>query len=298
MNGRAHGKIILIGEHSVVYGHPAIALPLKAGRAHCSLEKHSGDWMGSRYYEGPLDDALTMLAPLNDLIRRLRLELGIGPFKHVLKSNIPIGAGLGSSASIAAAIIRAYYAASGTQLTDEHLFEWIQFSEKNAHDNPSGIDALTVMHEHPWYFTKTHREALQETLGAYLVVADTLERTATKDAVRHVASQKETQHFSVAMKELEQHAIESRTAYQKRDLTTLGEHMNGAMEALASLGLSTAKLDAFIKTAKLNGALAAKLSGGGMGGCIIALCRDERDAIKVQNALETSFETTTWITKL
>ncbi|MFW6298095.1 MAG: mevalonate kinase [Bacillota bacterium] len=298
MKGHAHGKIILIGEHSVVYGHPAIALPFKAGETRCRLETHSEDRITSPFYNGLLNDADETFAPIVLLIRTLRKALGIGPFNHVLESDIPVGAGLGSSAAIAAAIVRAYYASANVSLTDALLFKWVQYSEKNAHDNPSGIDALTVIHDHPWYFTKARKEPLDGRLDAFLVVADSQERTPTRDAVRHVASQQGTYRFNAAMEILSKRVIDSKAAYKDGDLLSLGKAMNQAMEALFSLGLSTKKLDALIKTAKMNGALAAKLSGGGMGGCMIALCENDVTARKVQNALEKNYGTRTWVTRI
>ncbi|MFW5913573.1 MAG: mevalonate kinase [Bacillota bacterium] len=298
MRGHAHGKIILIGEHSVVYGHPAIAMPFEAGSVVCRLEKGSGDWLASRFHEGPLESAGALFNPIKTLIHTLQEELGIGPFIHRLRSDIPVGAGLGSSAAIAAAVIRAYYNEAHIALDDERLFDWIQFSETRAHENPSGIDALTVMHEDPWFFTKTHKEPIETTLGAYLVIADTLERTATKKAVAHVARHKGTDLFNTAMETLKNRVIASRSALEEENIQTLAEAMNDAMKALVSLGLSTPAINAFIATAKLNGALAAKLTGGGMGGCIIALCENETIAHEVRNGLKKNFKTKTWITRI
>ncbi|MFW5893403.1 MAG: mevalonate kinase, partial [Bacillota bacterium] len=109
MRGHAHGKIILVGEHSVVYGHPAIAMPFEAGRVTCRLEKGGDDWLVSHFHEGPLESAPSLFDPIKTLILTLQKHLGIGPFIHEIKSEIPVGAGLGSSAAIAAAVIRAYY---------------------------------------------------------------------------------------------------------------------------------------------------------------------------------------------
>ncbi|MFW5893135.1 MAG: mevalonate kinase [Bacillota bacterium] len=298
MKGQAHGKIILIGEHSVVHGHPAMAMPFMAGQVVCGLESGAVDWLISRFHEGPLDDAGALFDPIRTLIHALQEALGIGPFIHKLKSDIPMGAGLGSSAAIAAAVIRAYHTAADIRLDDEQLFDWIQFSEKNAHDNPSGIDALTVMHDHAWYFTKTHREPIEKALGAKLVIADTLERTATREAVAHVASYQGSDRFKTAMKTLHERVKTSRTALKEKNLQTLADAMNDAMKALASLGLSTPTTNAFIETAKASGALAAKLTGGGMGGCIIALCENEATANDVRTALEKNFKTTTWVTSI
>lgn len=298
MIGRAHGKLILLGEHSVVYGHPAISVPFKAGEVSCTLVQGDRDRLVSDCYEGPLAGAPSLLKPIRALIHTLGRTLALGPFTHELRSAIPVGAGLGSSAALAAAITRAYYHAAGRPLDDATLFEWIQYSERHAHDNPSGIDALTVMHGNAWFFTKTEKKTLSSPLGAHLVIADTEERTATRDAVKNVAAKMQRGTAKKPLNALGSAAWKALDAYKRADTISVAEQMDAAMRHLHELELSTPTMDAFIRTAKSHGALSAKLTGGGMGGCLIALCDTPSAATKVRRALKRDHAAKTWMTEI
>lgn len=298
MMGAAHGKVILVGEHSVVYGHPAISVPFSAGRVRCTLASSNQNRLTSDAFDGPLERVPSSLDPIRALIEALEKTLNTGPYHHVMETGIPIGAGLGASAAFAAAIVRAHYHAKGRMLDDGTLFSWIQYSERRAHENPSGIDALTVMHANAWFFTKASKQPLTAELGAHLVIADTGERTPTRDAVMHVASNKYDAQVEKSIAELGRIGQTAREAFEHSDVERVALLMRASMRHLSFLGLSTPRLDAFIDTATANGALAAKLTGGGMGGCMIAICASSYAAREVTQALKHAHQAQTWVTQI
>jgi|AntRauTorckE6833_2_1112554.scaffolds.fasta_scaffold04166_5 mevalonate kinase len=298
MRGKAHGKIIVIGEHSVVYGHLALSVPVSQLSTICTLEKSDVNHFESTLYSGKTSGFPTALEPIRDLIETLQRSLNIKQaFTHFIESNIPIDAGFGSSAALALAVVRAYDAQFSMELSSHNLFEWVQYFERLTHDTPSGIDALSVIHDTPWLFSKTDKRALSFDLNAYLVIADTLERTPTKKSVKSVASLKHTASFYPIMNHLGDITQNAYEAMMARDINALGKYMNQSMDGLRTLNLSTNRIDAFTETALVNGAKGAKLTGGGMGGCIIALCDTLKAAKSVEHALITTHNAPTWITK-
>ncbi len=295
MEGTAHGKIILIGEHSVVYGHPAIAIPFNDSRIVCRLKPSETDVIVSSLYEGPLSDAPPLFQPIRKLIGKLKAAFEHGPCHYIIESDIPIGAGLGSSAAIAAAITSAVYKMNDRPLDSRTHYEWVQYSETLAHRNPSGIDALCVTSDHGWFFTKNKREPIEITISGSLVIAYSGETTPTSQSVAHVRKLTETsEDFQQIINGLGGLAFQAKDALVSKDINALGDAMNAAMEGLNALGLSTERIERLNHLAKRHGAIASKLTGGGMGGCVIALCASEKDAENVRDAWTKEENVRTW----
>jgi len=299
MNGEAHGKIILIGEHSVVYNHPAIAIPFLEGKIHVNLYKSKKDEITSQYYKGSLDGIPDKLSPIKDLIIALKKDVNNKSYCYEIKGNLPIGAGLGSSAAIGAAITKAIFKAANKPLNSETLFNWTQYFEKSAHTNPSGIDALCVNNTNGWYFTKTNFEHLTFDLNAYLIIGNTMHKAPTKESVEHVKMLCEkSKDYQNSIETLGQLTIKSKGAIINHNLKALGNYMNQAMEHLSYLELSTEIIDDLTSSATDHGALGAKLTGGGMGGCVIALCDNLKTANKVKEAWQTKHNIDVWLMAL
>ena len=285
--GQAHSKIILIGEHAVVYGYPAISLPLLEVEVTCRVVPATTPW---RLFE---EDTLSMavyasLEYLNVKDAYIRCQID---------SAIPEKRGMGSSAAISIAAIRAVFDYYQAELPHDVLEILVNRAEMIAHMNPSGLDAKTCLSDHPIRFIKNVGfEELAMDLSAYLVIADTGVYGHTREAIQVVESKgKEALPFLYALGELTQQAEE---AIKAKDAVKLGEILTKAHGNLKEIGVSSLEADALVETALQNGALGAKMSGGGLGGCIIALVADYHQAQDLAERLEEKGAIQTWIESL
>ena len=285
--GQAHSKIILIGEHAVVYGYPAISLPLLEVEVTCRVVPAGTPW---RLFE---EDTLSMavyasLEYLNIKDAYIRCQID---------SAIPEKRGMGSSAAISIAAIRAVFDYYQAELPHDVLEILVNRAEMIAHMNPSGLDAKTCLSDQPIRFIKNVGfEELAMDLSAYLVIADTGVYGHTREAIQVVESKgKEALPFLYALGELTQQAEE---AIKARDAVMLGDILTKAHENLKEIGVSSLEADALVETALQHGALGAKMSGGGLGGCIIALVADYHQAQDLAERLEEKGAVQTWIESL
>ena len=285
--GQAHSKIILIGEHAVVYGYPAISLPLLEVEVTCRVVPATTPW---RLFE---EDTLSMavyasLEYLNIKNAYIRCQID---------SAIPEKRGMGSSAAISIAAIRAVFDYYQAELPHDVLEILVNRAEMIAHMNPSGLDAKTCLSDQPIRFIKNVGfEELAMDLSAYLIIADTGVYGHTREAIQVVESKgKEALPFLYALGELTQQAEE---AIKARDAVMLGEILTKAHGNLREIGVSSLEADALVETALQHGALGAKMSGGGLGGCIIALVADYHQAQDLAERLEEKGAVQTWIESL
>ena len=285
--GQAHSKIILIGEHAVVYGYPAISLPLLEVEVTCRVVPATTPW---RLFE---EDTLSMavyasLEYLNIKDAYIRCQID---------SAIPEKRGMGSSAAISIAAIRAVFDYYQAELPHDVLEILVNRAEMIAHMNPSGLDAKTCLSDQPIRFIKNVGfEELAMDLSAYLVIADTGVYGHTREAIQVVESKgKEALPFLYALGELTQQAEE---VIKARDAVKLGEILTKAHENLKEIGVSSLEADTLVETALHHGALGAKMSGGGLGGCIIALVADYHQAQDLAERLEEKGAVQTWIESL
>ena len=273
--GQAHAKVILIGEHSVVYNHPALSLPFKALQVNVIIKPSIKTSLVSDLYVGNLDEAPEILSPIIHLIRLLQAHFNLTGYEININSNIPLGSGLGSSAALASAITKAFYHSVEAQLDDQILLEWINISETIAHGHPSGVDALTTSFDLAWVFTKGQPPvSLPLSLNAYLVIAQTQQQGSTKEAVQIVAN-KVVQEGLMTINELGNLTHQALVYIKDNQLELLGQTLTQAHEHLRHLGISTPTLDQCVELSLEHHALGAKLTGGGLGGCMIALVKDK-----------------------
>ena len=204
---------------------------------------------------------------------------------------------MGSSAAISIAAIRAVFDYYQAELPHDVLEILVNRAEMIAHMNPSGLDAKTCLSDQPIRFIKNVGfEELAMDLSAYLVIADTGVYGHTREAIQVVESKgKEALPFLYALGELTQQAEE---AIKARDAVMLGEILTKAHGNLREIGVSSLEADALVETALQHGALGAKMSGGGLGGCIIALVADYRQAQDLAERLEEKGAVQTWIESL
>ena len=288
--GRTWAKVILLGEHSVVYGHPAVALPLHDLRMRATAVPVPGpSRLCSLDYRGPIDRSgprFACVARAFDKAREFSGRLGQS-FEITTRSDFPHARGLGSSAAASGAVIRAVLDACRRDASADELFALTQMAERVAHGNPSGLDAAATSSSSPIRFQGGRmRPVSQRIAHAHLVIADSGVQGSTREAVSGLRRRYEQDAEGVGplidgLGALARTAI---TALHDGDAPALGEAMNRAHTVLAGLDLSLPVLDRLVGAARRAGALGAKLTGGGLGGCVIALTGSEGAADRVRSA--------------
>lgn len=285
--GQAHSKIILIGEHAVVYGYPAISLPLLEVEVTCKVVPAESPW---RLYE---EDTLSMAVYAS--LEHLNIKDAC--IRCQIDSAIPEKRGMGSSAAISIAAIRAVFDYYQADLPHDILEILVNRAEMIAHMNPSGLDAKTCLSDQPIRFIKNVGfTELKMELSAYLVIADTGVYGHTREAIQVVQSKgKDALPFLHALGELTQQAED---AIRQKDAKKLGQILSQAHLHLKEIGVSSPEADSLVEVALSHGALGAKMSGGGLGGCIIALVANLDQAQELAKRLEEKGAVQTWIESL
>jgi mevalonate kinase len=283
--GRACGKLILFGEHFVVHGAPALALPLTALGTQVAVH----DDPEAEEIE-LTTDAPPGLAPLaRQVVTRASERLGLAdrPWRLEARSTVPIGHGLGSSASFAVALLRALAAAGRKELSPQALNVHALALEELVHGSPSGIDNTVVTHQQPLWFVKGQPPVFLGTSpGLRFVLASSGHPGSTREAVATVAALRthNPQRFEELGQRAREIAEQGREAFEAADARTLGPLMSANHELLQALGVSTRGLDRLVSAAHKAGALGAKLTGAGRGGFAVALVNDDEEE-KVMDGL-------------
>jgi mevalonate kinase len=293
ISASAPGKIILFGEHAVVYGHPAIAVPLAQVRAKAIITANPRGKRGEIRIEAPnidLEASFEQL-PAEDPLRAAiqgvleALEIPRPPALTLrVTSTIPVAAGLGSSAAISVAIIRALSNFLGQPLADEEVSELAYQVERIHHGTPSGIDNTVTTYAKPVFFRRGpggEQDAPIETFRVAkpftIVIGDTGVRSATAVTVSNVrrARQGDPMRFAMIFDAVEKIVNAAREGIESGHTEALGPLMDENHQLLRDMGVSSRELNRLVKAARAAGALGAKLSGGGGGGNMIALTSDE-----------------------
>ncbi|MGO1661813.1 MAG: mevalonate kinase [Canibacter sp.] len=300
--GRAYGKTILIGEHSVVHGAPAIAVPLYDLGVEATIDTAEPGFLDSDIYTGPISRAPKRLGPPLAALQHATEHFGIdiNQIRLRVRSTIPYERGLGSSAAVATAITRACASFVNESLSKQELFELVQAAERVAHGTPSGLDAHTVSASSALRFHNGVVTPLEVSRAFTLVIADTGKPGRTSLAVSHVRDllEQEPVRVRAAIDHLATLTSQVQTALAEGDTNSLGEAMNAAHETLATLEVSAPELDHLVRVARDAGAVGAKMTGGGMGGCVIALVPNSEVAYSVATRLRTSGASRAWISSL
>lgn len=290
--GLAQSKLILVGEHSVVHGQPAISIPFPLVGVESVVETSTnGIYLESSFYEGPIELAPKILTGIVQTIKQTLKVLNMqNPnIKIRVHSTIPPGKGLGSSASVAIAIIKSLFAYATVSYTNEQLLQLANISETYAHGAPSGIDSLTITATNPIWYRKQHPIEYITPQGEFhFVVADTGLNADTKTAVDTVTYLLKTMPKKAydAVERLGDITHQVKGALEKSSKQMLGTLLNEAQKELELIGVSNTSLNRLIHFARKEGALGAKLTGAGHGGCMIALAKSEIHATLLSEKLK------------
>ena len=288
-----HGKIILFGEHAVVYGSRAIAAPVPLAVRARVVDEEDGVWLvvprwgveqrlrsdSSKRHSFEQFAALT-LEELGLSDRSMRVEV---------YPELPRAMGLGGSAAVAVAIIRAMDRHFELGLADDEINDLAFRCEQVAHGTPSGIDNTVATYGQPLIYRRGdppqfHSLNLPEPITFVIGLTGVESLTAKMVARVRQGHERNRDVYDTMFKGIDAVAGQAIEALKRNDLERLGELMNVNQGLLNGLQVSSWELEELIQIARENGALGAKLTGGGGGGSMIALCPENAD--KVMQAMQ------------
>lgn len=306
----APGKVILFGEHAVVYARPAIAVPVANVKATATLT------------EAPAGTGCTIAAP--DIGANIRLsshqqdplalavrlaieETGIEAepdWQLTVRSDIPIAGGMGSGAAVSAVLAKAVFAHSRSSAQHRHTAETVNRIvyevEKLHHAHPSGIDNTVVVYAQPvWFVRGQPPQRFDISRPFHLVIADTGIASSTAAVVSDVrrAWERDGLVYEDIFDGIGEIVADARQAIVSGDVAALGPLMRENQHLLRQLDVSSEELERLIAIAENAGASGAKLSGAGRGGNLI--CVVEPDSVdEVRKALQAAGAAGTVVTQV
>jgi mevalonate kinase len=271
--GTGWGKLILCGEHAVVHGHPAIALAVDRGTTVSLRQRPGPTVVESPHVDERVEEAL-------------RTVLDAEGWHVRVATNLPVGRGMGSSAALAVALVRARAGLEGRTPSPDEVFREAMPIERTFHGNPSGVDVLISAHGGCRWFRRGDPPEHQPLVPGpwQLVVMDSGEAGDTAVQVAAVTARRPA--IDPLLDEIGELVHQAREALQ--DPVRLGKLLTRNHELLVGIGVSNDKLDHLVELALSHGALGAKLAGAGGGGVVLALV--ERPEPLLAAALERGIE--------
>ncbi|MEG8184143.1 mevalonate kinase [Nocardia terpenica] len=314
--GVAHAKVIVAGEHTVVHGTPAIAIPLTAATVEVSVHPAcdrcdvtedapaapgAGAGFGCRFTVNASTGRGPGLGGVDTAVRAALRTWGIAgaAMDVVVRCDIPPGRGLGSSAAVTTAVLRAVADLHSRRIDPESLYEWVQCGEHVAHGRASGVDARAVLASAPIWFQRGAARRIEIAPAIRWVIADSGHSADTRTAVarvRHALDRDPVRARRLLARATALVAAAAADLAAGR-LRAVGCGLVDCQGLLSELGVSAPALDHLITAALDAGALGAKLTGGGLGGCLLALAGPDPQApAELAAALRAAGATRTWCT--
>ena len=298
ISASAPGKVILFGEHAVVYDRPAIAVPIPQVKARTIVTANPKGTPGALHIVAPnigLEANLGELPPDNPLAAAIHSVFTALRVQRIpacnlrISSTIPVAAGMGSGASVTVSILRALSAFLGHPLHDEQVSNLTYEVEKLHHGTPSGIDNTVITYRKPVFFIRDQPIQIIDVSQPFtLVIADTGVTSPTAITVRDVQSAWKTNyiHYEKIFDAVGRITHSAREAIESGHPEKLGPLMDKNHELLQAMDVSSPKLNHLVQAARTAGALGAKLSGGGRGGNLISLVMPNNSERVVKTLLE------------
>jgi len=281
----APGKIILFGEHAVVYGRPALAAPVNQVCARCQVETGPAG-QGIEIVAGDLDQRFNLgAAPANDplalVVQQTLTTLAVPATPDLsikITSTIPIARGLGSGAAVSTAIVKALASYLQQPLAPQVVSNIVFEVEKIHHGAPSGIDNTVVAFGQPIFFQRGQpiiRLKVHSPLT--FVIGDTGVKSPTYKVVADLRARRagDVARYERYFDQIGAIAVQAREAIEQGRLADVGKYMTENQAILSEIDVSSPDLNRLVEAALTAKALGAKLSGAGWGGNMIALARPE-----------------------
>jgi mevalonate kinase len=294
--GSGYGKVILFGEHFVVHGVPGIVSATDA-KTDAEVKKIAKGLEINDQRTGSKGYAEEKRLQQIESIQRMLKAIGMPSDTAMaiwIGGNLPGFSGLGASAASSVAIARAISEEFGLKLSDEKINAVAYEAEKAYAGNPSGIDNTAATYGGLMWFKKNTKgrpdlvEKLKIKKPVEIVIGSTGKVANTKAMVEGVAERKKQnpKKYDPLFKRAEEIAVEGRTALEAGTLKKVGELMNENHALLQGIEVSSKELDFLVDVARKQGAIGAKLTGGGGGGCMVALTPGKELQEKVAAAIE------------
>ncbi len=292
--GNGFGKVILFGEHFVVYGNPGIVSALDL-TTQAVVERHPGQRLSltdrRRGTPGYLESKREQQRRSLELIFQT-IGLPADGVAITLQGNLPVYSGIGASAASCVAIARALDEEFQLGLTDEQINAAAYAGETAYHGSThAGLDNTAATFGGLLWFLKgppLSHEKMTLPTSVEIVMANSGRVANTAEMIAAVAQRRadSPERFEVLLREAAQLAGEARAALGGGDLSRVGELMNANHRLLQEIGVSCPELDHLVEVARQNGAWGAKSTGAGGGGCIVALTPEPALQARVARAIE------------